>query len=256
MIKTENLTFAYGTHEVLKGISLEAREGELLCILGPNGVGKSTLFKCMLGLLKGYKGNITIDGRDAKSIGAVEQASMLAYIPQATRPTFSYQVIDMVMMGTTSRMSGMSHPGKKEREIAEQALAKMDITHLADRDYTKLSGGEQQMVLIARALAQGAKTLIMDEPTSSLDYGNQMKVQKQLRNLIKEGYSIIQSTHNPEQTYFFADRIICIKDGQVFREGKPEEIMDAKLISSLYGIDVRAISTEDNRVRFFEPISL
>ncbi len=112
------------------------------------------------------------------------------------------------------------------------------------------------MVLIARALAQGAKTLIMDEPTSSLDYGNQMKVQKQLRSLVEEGYTIIQSTHNPEQTYFFADRVVCILDGRVYRDGKPSEIMDAALIRNLYGVDVQTIATDDDRIRFFEPVNL
>ncbi len=256
MIKTEDLRYAYGSHQVLKGINMEAREGELLCILGANGAGKSTLFKCILGLLKGYQGSITIAGRNMLDLSASEKASLVAYIPQAAKPTFAYSVLDMVMMGTTSHLKGFSSPGKKERDLAEAALDKMGIAQLINRDYMKLSGGEQQMVLISRALAQGARTLIMDEPTSNLDYGNQMKVQQQLKNLALEGYSIIQSTHNPEQTYYFADRIISILDGQVYKQGKPAEIMDSHLIHRLYGIDAKTIATEDDRVRYFEPVNL
>lgn len=252
MITVNNLKFAYGDHEVLKDISFDAKPGELLCILGHNGAGKSTLFKCMLGLLKGYTGSIDIDGKDMSKMKPREKATYVAYIPQATRPAFAYNVMDMVLMGTTSRMSGMANPGAEERKVALDALAKMGIEHLADRDYTKISGGEQQMVLIARALAQGAKILIMDEPTSSLDYGNQMRVQQQLRKLAAEGYTIIQSTHNPEQTYVFADRIICIKDGIVYRQGEPNDVMDEKLIHDMYNIEVEMIESEDHKVRFFE----
>lgn len=252
MITVKNLKFAYGDYEVLKEISFDAKPGELLCILGHNGAGKSTLFKCMLGLLKGYTGSIDIDGKDMSKMKPREKATYVAYIPQATSPAFAYNVMDMVLMGTTSRMSGMANPGAEEKRVALDALAKMGIEHLADRDYTKISGGEQQMVLIARALAQGAKILIMDEPTSSLDYGNQMRVQQQLRRLAAEGYTIIQSTHNPEQTYVFADRIICIKDGIVYRQGEPNDVMDEKLIHDMYNIEVEMIESEDHKVRFFE----
>ncbi|MBQ0018788.1 MAG: ABC transporter ATP-binding protein [Clostridiales bacterium] len=252
MISVSDLRYAYGTHEVLKGVSFDARPGELLCILGHNGAGKSTLFKCMLGLLKGYSGSITVDGIDFSRLKPKEKALYVAYIPQASKPTFAYNVMDMVIMGTMSVAGGMSGPGEKEKRLALDALSKMGIMHLKDRDYTKISGGEQQMVLIARALAQGAKILIMDEPTSSLDYGNQMRVQKQLRKLVSEGYTIIQSTHNPEQTYVFADRILCIRDGIIYRQGKPQDVMDEKLIKDMYGIDVEMVESADKRVRFFE----
>lgn len=253
MINIENLRFSYAEHEVLKGISLKAEEGQVLCVLGPNGVGKSTLFKCILGLLKGYTGSISIDGVDAEKISAAEKAGLIAYIPQASRSTFSYKVIDMVMMGTVSHTSGLRHPGKKEREISEAALERLGISHLAQRNHNNLSGGEQQLVLIARALAQGARTLVMDEPTSSLDYGNKIKVQQQMRSLAGEGYAVIQSTHDPEQTYLFADRIVAMLDGRIYREGKPSEILDSDLIKELYGIEVKTITTDDQRSRFFEP---
>lgn len=252
MIVVENLSFAYDKKEVLHNISFEAKGGELLCILGPNGVGKSTLFKCMLGLLPRYEGTITLDQTNIRDMKPSERAEHVAYIPQAANPAFAYSVIDMVMMGTSVRMSGFKSPGKKEKAIALEALDKMGIEDLASRDYTKLSGGEQQMVLIARALSQGAKTLIMDEPTSSLDYGNQMKVQNRLKELTSKGYTVIQSTHNPEQTYFFADRIVCLKDGSIYSQGNPQTVMTEKMIEDLYRIKVAMVSTDNDRVRFFE----
>lgn len=252
MIKVSGLSFSYGNKEVLKDISFEAVSGELLCVLGHNGAGKTTLFRCMLGLLKAGSGSVLIDGADISLMKPAERARCVAYIPQATRPVFAYSVIDMVLMGMTPRLDGgRVNPGAEEKKTALAVLEQMGIADLAERDYTKLSGGEQQLVLIARALAQGAKTLIMDEPTSSLDYGNQMKVQKRLSELASEGYTIVQSSHNPEQAYVFADRVICIKDGRIFREGKPRDIMDEQLINDLYGIDVEMISGGEDRARFF-----
>ena len=252
MIKVSGLSFSYGNKEVLKDISFEAVSGELLCVLGHNGAGKTTLFRCMLGLLKAGSGSVLIDGADISLMKPAERARCVAYIPQATRPVFAYSVIDMVLMGLTPWLDGgRMNPGTAEKKTALAVLEQMGIADLAERDYTKLSGGEQQLVLIARALAQGAKTLIMDEPTSSLDYGNQMKVQKRLSELASEGYTIVQSSHNPEQAYVFADRVICIKDGRIFREGKPRDIMDEQLINDLYGIDVEMISGGEDRARFF-----
>jgi len=252
MMEVKDLCFSYGSNEVLRGISFEAHPGELLCVLGHNGAGKTTLFRCMLGILEAQRGTVLIDGRDISLMRPAERAACVAYIPQAAKPVFAYSVTDMVLMGMTAGLGkGRVGPGDEERRKALQVLEQMGIASLADRDYTKLSGGEQQLVLIARALGQGARTLVMDEPTSSLDYGNQMKVQEQLRKLIADGYTVIQSSHNPEQAYMFADRIICIRDGLIYKEGRPAEILDENLIKDLYGIEVEMISSDDDRARFF-----
>lgn len=251
MIEVRELSFSYGRHEVLKGISFTAEPGEMLCVLGHNGAGKSTLFKCMLGILRGYSGSVSIDGKNISDMSAAERARSVAYIPQAANPAFSYSVADMVLMGTMPQLSGRLSPGNAEKEIAMDALARLGIEDLAMRSYSQISGGEQQLVIIARAIAQGARILIMDEPTSSLDYGNQMRVQKQLTKLIEDGYTIIQSSHNPEQAYIFADRIICIRDGRIYRQGRPEEVLDEQLIRDLYNIDVEMISSGNDKARFF-----
>lgn len=253
MIKVNDLSFSYGSNEVLRGISFEAAPGEFLCILGHNGAGKSTLFKCMLGILKGYSGTVTVDGEDLSSMKPAEKARLVAYIPQAANPAFSYSVTDMVLMGTTAGLSGRTSPGAAEKATAASALERMGIEHLAGRSYAEISGGEQQLVLIARALAQGAKILIMDEPTSSLDYGNQMRVQQQLRELINDDYTMIQSIHDPEQAYLFADRVICIKDGRIHSQGRPADVLDDALIRELYDIEVEMIRSRDDRARFFIP---
>ena len=251
MIEVRELSFSYGRHEVLKGISFTAEPGEMLCVLGHNGAGKSTLFKCMLGILRDYSGSVSIDGKNISDMSAAERARSVAYIPQAANPAFSYSVADMVLMGTMPQLSGRLSPSNAEKEIAMDALARLGIEDLAMRSYSQISGGEQQLVIIARAIAQGARILIMDEPTSSLDYGNQMRVQKQLTKLIEDGYTIIQSSHNPEQAYIFADRIICIRDGRIYRQGRPEEVLDEQLIRGLYNIDVEMISSGNDKARFF-----
>ena len=252
MLEIRNLKFAYDDYQVLKDISFEAREGEKLCILGPNGAGKSTMFRCILGLLHGYEGEIIVDGSEVSDLLARERASRMAYIPQTSKQAFSYTALDMVLMGASSALSAWRAPGTRERKQALAALERLGILQLAGRLYTNLSGGEQQLVHIARAIAQGAKTLIMDEPTSSLDYGNQMRVEQQLKSLAEEGYLIVQSTHNPEQTYMLADRIIAIKDAKILSAGRPEDIMDEELIRELYGIDVSVVESVQGKARFFE----
>lgn len=254
MLEVNHVRFSYGKKTVLQDINFRAMPGEMVCILGPNGTGKSTLFKCMLGLLRDWHGEITLEGKDIRQMKPSERAKKMAYIPQASNPAFAYSVLDMVLMGTTTGLHGLRVPRKKERTAAESALEKLGIGHLLDRDYTSLSGGEQQLVLIARALAQGSNTLIMDEPTSSLDYGNQVRVELQLRKLVQEGYSIVQSMHNPEQAYIFADRVIGLREGYVIADGHPKDIMDEELIEKLYRIPVRKVDTEDGKGRFFEVI--
>ncbi len=251
MTEVRELSFSYGEEAVLDGISFEAGAGEMICILGRNGAGKTTLFKCMLGILKGYSGSVRYDGREVSELSTAEKAGHVAYIPQASNPTFAYSVRDMVLMGTTARLAGRMRPGADERRTADAAMEKMGIIHLADRSYAKISGGEQQMVLIARALAQGAKTLVMDEPTSSLDYGNRMKVQLHMSGLRDAGYTIIQSTHDPEQAYMFADKVICIRNGRIHSQGDPRLVLDENLIRDLYGIDVDVITSRDGRARSF-----
>jgi len=234
-----DLHFAYKNgREILKGINLELTYGNLVSILGKNGAGKSTLFKCMLGLVKNYSGEILIDGEDVKSISAKQLAGKVAYIPQSHFPSFNYSVLDMVLMGTANQISGIGSPGNRHIESAEKALARVGISELRDRGYAQISGGEQQLVLMARAIVQDARIWMLDEPLASLDYGNQIRVLNQLKDLSRDGYLIIQSIHNPGQAYRYSDNVIALSDGIIIKYGKPEEVISAELINTLYNIDI------------------
>ncbi len=252
-VEISNLSFSYGDRLIIDKINFVVEDGQLISVLGPNGVGKSTLFRCILGLLKDYKGKIYLGGKDIKKLSTCEMAKLIAYIPQSHYPSFNYSVFDMVLMGTAVQVSSISSPGKKQIELVNKALDKMGIHHLHDRGYMQISGGERQLVLLARALVQEAKILILDEPTSNLDFGNQIKVMTQIKNLAKEGYTIIQSTHNPDQTFLFSDKIIAMKDGRIIKYGKPDDIISNDLIQSLYGIDVEIQNLYDDKIRVCIP---
>ena len=248
-ITVENLVFSYGKHSVLKGINLNIETGEFISILGSNGVGKSTLFKCMLGLNSSYTGNVYINQKNIRDMTVKEIASNIAYIPQHTVPAFNYSVEDIVLMGTTAQMHALSTPKDAEIEACHSALKKVGIENLRSRCFHLLSGGEKQLAVIARALAQNAPIIMLDEPTASLDFANQMLVLKQMRKLADEGYTIIQTTHNPEHSYMFSDKIAAIKDGKIMICASPDEVMHEDIISKLYGLEVKISSLYNDNVR-------
>ena len=204
----------------------------------------------MLGLQKKYKGEIRIDGENIRSLSPAQMARKAAYIPQSASAAFNYTVKEIVLMGTTSLASGMFRtPGK-------QVLEKMKIGHLENRSFMNLSGGERQLVLIARALAQQAKILFMDEPAANLDYGNQILVLEEMRRLAAEGYTVIQSTHNPEQAFLYSDSVMAVKEWKIIGFGPPEKILSSSLIKKLYGVDVKVESLCGDRIRICVPSGL
>ena len=251
-----DLRFAYGGREVLRGISFDTNYGDFLSVLGPNGVGKSTLFRCLLGLSTPTGGEVTVDGEKVAQLSPAQLARKMAYIPQSHHPLFNFSVLDMVLMGTTSQLGRFSVPGKAQEKMALAALERMGIMHLKDRGCGQISGGERQLVLIARAVAQQAKILVMDEPSANLDFGNKMRVMKTVKGLTDDGYTIIQSTHDPEQAYLYSDKILAIHGGKVLSWGTPREVMTESLISTLYGVDVEVCSMHDDRIRVCVPADL
>ena len=252
-LEVKNLSFSYQDHDVLKNISFSAEYGQVLSVLGPNGVGKSTLFRCMLGLLHPQQGDVLIDGHSIHEMSPRELSRHIAYIPQSHSPVFNFSVFDMVLMGTTSQLSNFGTPQKKHVELVDQAMEKLGISHLRNRGYANVSGGERQLALIARALVQNARILVMDEPSASLDYGNRIRVMQTVRSLAADGYAIIQSTHDPDQAYLHSDQVLALYQGQVLGRGTPRDTICSQLISTLYGVDVDVCSLREDLVRVCIP---
>ena len=240
-----DLGFAYDDRPILQNVNFSLGEGQLVALLGCNGAGKTTLFRCILGLNEGYTGSITVDGSEVSTLTPRQLSHRIAYIPQIHYPAFRYSVLEMVLMGTTHRLSVVGVPDARDEETAFDALRTLGVEHLAPRDYGKLSGGEQQMVLIARALVQQTKLLLMDEPTASLDYGNQLRVLSAVRQLTREGYTVLLSTHDPQHALTYADRILALSGGALIADGAPHDVLTPALIRTLYGVD--AVFSSDGK---------
>ena len=249
-LTVKDLTYRYAktAAPVLQGVSFSAESGDFLSVLGANGAGKSTLFRCLLGGLTDYTGAIELDGRDVRTLSRRETAEHIAYIPQIHRPTFGYSVLDTTLMGLTRQLSPFRSPTPEMEKQAMDALEQMGVAQLAERNFATLSGGEQQLVLIARALAQQTELLIMDEPTSSLDYGNQLRVMQRVRALARQGYTILLSSHNPQQALLFSDRILALHDGVICADGAPEKVITPELLETLYSIKTRLAEAEEGRL--------
>lgn len=247
-LTVRELTFAYEKKPVLAGVSFTANPYEVLGVLGANGAGKTTLFRCILGELKHAEGDIEIDGAAVKSLRPRALAHRIAYIPQTHPMTFRFTVRDMVLMGTTHQISPLSVPRAPQYSAAEDAMERLGIAALADKDFNRISGGEQQLTYIARALAQQAKILVMDEPTASLDYGNQLYVLSVVRALAREGYTVLVSTHNPQHAIWYADRVLALKDGCAAAFGAVSETLTPALIETLYGRHTTIKQTESGPV--------
>jgi len=235
-IEARNVSFSYGNHAVLRDVSFSAGSGRFTALLGANGAGKSTLFRCILGFLPGYGGEILLCGRDIRSLTRREQAHLAAYIPQISAPVFNYTVMETVLMGASGSISPLARPGQQQRDTAAKALKRLGIEHLAHCGINEISGGERQMALIARAMAQQARILIMDEPTANLDYGNQYRVLETVRALADSGYTILMSTHNPDHAQRFATHVLALQNGTVYADGTAEDVITPELIEALYQI--------------------
>lgn len=233
-----DLAFGYRAHPVGADVTLSVASGEVLCLLGPNGCGKTTLFKTMLGLLPAQGGQLELEGRDVASFSRTEFARRVGYVPQAHAAYFPFRVREVVLMGRASRISTFASPSSTDHAAADRALATLGIDHLAERPFTEISGGERQMALIARALAQEPGMLVMDEPTASLDFGNQTRVLERIGALAASGIAIVLSTHDPGHAFACATRVALMKAGRVITVGEPDEIVTPEMLRVLYGVEV------------------
>ena len=241
---------AYRGRAVLRGACLGVAPGEVVSLLGVNGAGKSTLLRVMLGLLRPDAGDVRLQGRALDSLSRRELARRVAYVPQGHVTPFPYTVRDVVVMGRLPH-SGLSRaPSPADHEAVDHVLARLAIAHLAERSYTEVSGGERQLAVIARALAQGARLLVMDEPATGLDYGNQLRLLALLKDLAREGYGVLKSTHHPEHVLLGSDRVAILRDGRITADGAPVEVLTSPALKDLYGVDVDPVRLPDGRWTF------
>ncbi|MDD3079201.1 MAG: ABC transporter ATP-binding protein [Paludibacter sp.] len=242
----QNTSLGYPGHIVLKDVNYSVSTGEIVCVLGKNGAGKTTLFRTLLGVLKPISGKILLDGKDIEKWNRKHFAQKVAYIPQARSLPFPYTVKEVVLFGRTSRLSVFSSPGKKDELIADECLDMLNIRYLGNRIFTQLSGGEQQMVIIARALAQQPAFLIMDEPTSSLDFGNQIKIIRQVNDLKNNSLGIIMATHSPDHAFMCDANVAVVHNGTVWNTGHANDIVTEEMLKEIYGVKVRVKNLGNN----------
>lgn len=244
----KEISFGYKNNTLYKNLSFTLNSGELLCVLGPNGVGKTTLFKTILMLLKLKSGNILVDGKNINTFKSKELYKYISYVPQAHTPPFPFTVFDVVLMGRAVYIKDFSSPSKKDKEIAKEALTLLGIGHLKNKIYTKLSGGERQLVLIARSIAQKSPIIIMDEPTSNLDYGNQIRVLSLIKSLcVNNNQSILMSCHNPNHALLYGSKVAIMKKNGVFSFGDPTSEINPKVMKEIYGLDIKMIDANINK---------
>lgn len=245
MLEVSHLSFSYRKRQqVLKDVSFSLEPGQILCMLGPNGTGKTTLLRCLLGLKKPEGGKVMLDGQDLAHLGSGPRAKLMAYVPQASDLAFSYEVREVVLMGRVAHLPlGAAH-SLRDQDAVTECLERLQITELQNRRFQELSGGEKQMVLVARAMVQQAKYLIMDEPTANLDYSNQIRILRVIRDLARQGYGILMTSHYPDHAFLACSRALLMRDGVVLAEGTPEEVVTTESLTRLYGTPV-AVSQAD-----------
>ncbi len=245
-VEIVNVGYAYrGYKELFKNVSFRIRSGEIICILGPNGIGKTTLLNCMANLDIPSKGKILIEGRNMNEMSPQEVARVISFVPQTIAPSFDYKVIDYVVTGCAPRIGIFQRPKKEDYIIAENAIEQMKIGHLREKEYTKISGGERQQVSIARAIAQQPEIILMDEPTAHLDYGNQVKVLRVIKDMAKRGYGVAFTTHSPDQALLLKCKVAVFNEIGEFFFGDYKDVLTEDFLRSMYGVDLHLYNIED-----------
>lgn len=247
LLRVEDLRCGYGRKhpvEIVHGVSFTVASSEFVCIIGANGCGKTTTLKALMGLLPCLGGAVRLNGRPISSMTEHERARHFAYIPQAHTPPFPFTVADVVMMGRTPYVNRLAHTTELDRVVAYQAMELLGITGFADQAYTTLSGGQKQLVLIARALTQQSDILVMDEPTAALDFGNQQLVLSRMSMLSKMGKAVIMVTHDPDHALFCADKVIVMERGSIIAVGSARECITTQIVDRIYDADARVMDVE------------
>jgi len=265
IVTARAVTFTYGDLVVVDDVCLELQRGEVLCLLGPNGSGKTTLLECILGLLAPARGEVTVDGLTVRGAQAAQLARLMAYVPQVHQRTFPYTVEQVVLMGRAAHVGTLGAPTERDRSIAVQAMRTDGVERFRARPYTQLSGGELQLVMIARALAQEAPLVIMDEPTTHLDLRNELLVLETIARLVHETtLTFIIATHLPNQALYLAahgvtTRVALMTEGRLHAVGNPDEVLIPSNIRRVFGVDAQLIDyqlTGERRGRQVVPVGI
>lgn len=244
ILEGRDLAIGYPGRRVGEGLTLGLAAGRCLALLGPNGGGKTTLLKTLLGLIPPLAGLVLLDGHPLAAMPVRERAQRMAYVPQVHLGTFGFSVAEVVLMGRTARHGPFSRPSRYDEEVAAAMLERLGIAHLAERPYTMISGGERQLALIARALAQEPRLVVLDEPTASLDFGNQGLVLSEIRELTRSGLAVLFTTHDPNQALRYADDVLTIRDGRLTGLGTAHEVVTRTHLEHLYQSSVEEIRAE------------
>lgn len=250
LLDVMNASFSYGSGDIFRRISFSVRAGEIFCLLGPNGCGKTTLLDCMLGSLKLKTGDIRLDGKTIGRMRPGELARAIAYVPQKHDRTFPYTVQDIVKMGRAAYIGLFGAPSRADEKAALEALEAVGMAHLRHRPYTQISGGESQLVMIARALAQATPMIIMDEPTAHLDFRHELVIMETVARLVREkGIAIIMATHFPNHAFYFqnngvATRVALLHEGSFLAAGAPGDILSERNMELLYGVRAKLLTCE------------
>jgi len=247
VLEVSNLAFGFPRRTVGRDVSFSLRDGEVMCVLGPNGGGKTTLFRTLLGLLPPHGGTISLEGASLESLSRRQIAQQIGYVAQGHSAYFAFTVLDFVLMGRTAHVGVFSVPGRKDREVAERVLESLGIAALARRPVTEISGGERQLALVARALAQEPRLLVLDEPTASLDFGNQVHVLQKISALAATGISILFSSHDPDHAFLTSHRALLLAEGRALEIGPPAQVIRPDSLQRLYGVSVEVLALAGGR---------
>ncbi len=241
-LAVSQLGFSFGPQRIFSDISFSVGGGEILSIIGPNGAGKSTLLRCLNGLLSPERGEITVNGRDIRTLGRKVLGRAIGYVPQNSADTFGFSVFDMVLIGRAAHIDTFSAPKVADHRAAERALELVGLQALRDRNFNELSGGQAQLVAIARALAAEPGIILLDEPTAHLDIYNQAQVLKVLRRLTEDRVlSVIMTTHSPDHAFLFSSKVLLMQPGREGLFGPPIDLMTPETVGRIYGIGVSIV---------------
>ena len=256
LIELDKACFSYdGKTDIFTDLSCTFSTENIFCILGRNGIGKSTLLNGIMNLLPLRSGRVVLDGQDLKSYRPDELARKISYIPQTYHLVFPFKVVDMILMGRTPHLNSLNRPTQEDYDKVMAAVEELGLEPYLERSCTQLSGGQLQMVMLARAIAQEAEFIVLDEPTSHLDYGKQMETLKMLYRMHERGTGVLFTSHNPDHAFSLCDKVAIMNHGTFVSVGSPEEIITPEALSEIYGTDIQIVSYgEDGRGKVCAPM--